>query len=89
MYFYKRDSGRQQGIANGDAGMREGCWINNDEIDVVGIGLMNQFHDFVFGIVLMKIQLMAQVGRSLFKRILYVGECLVSVMAGFSDAQQV
>ncbi len=58
MNLYKWDFGRQQGIADGDTGMGKGCWINNDEINLGFVSLMNQFNNFVFCIVLMKIKLM-------------------------------
>ena len=58
MNLYKWDFGCQQGIANGNAGMGKGSWINNDEINLGFVSLMNQFNNLMFCVVLMKIELM-------------------------------
>jgi len=58
MNLYKWDSGCQQCVADGDAGMGKRSWIDNDEVNFAVVSLMNQLNDLVFCVVLMKIKLM-------------------------------
>jgi len=89
MNLYKWDFGRQQCIANGDAGMSKGGRVDDNEIDLGLISLMYQFYYLVLCIALMKIKLMVQLGSFLFKMLLDVGESFVTVKTGFANAQQV
>jgi len=85
MNLYKWDLGCQQRVANSDAGMSEGCRVNNDEINAGLVSRMDQFYNFVFCVALMEVKLMTQFGSLLFKGVLNVAEGLISVKTGFPN----
>src|SRR5690606_34192483 len=52
--FDKGNGNRQQGIAQGNRGVGEGCRIDDDESDLLLAGQMNPVDQFVFGIALQR-----------------------------------
>ena len=51
VYLYEGNSNGRKGISQRYAGMRESCWIEDNEIDIRP-GAMNFFNEFGFGVAL-------------------------------------
>ena len=56
MHFNKRDVNSQNGVSQCNAGVGEGSWVENDEIDPVA-GIMNKFDQLVLSVALGKFKL--------------------------------
>ena len=89
MNFNKRDLDRQQGIAQGDAGVCETTGVQYDEIDAVRRGLLHPVDQFMFGIALKGIERMPVIRGELSAALLDVRKPRRAVNIGFARAQQV
>ena len=56
MHLDKRDRDRRQRVAHGNAGMRKGGRIDDDEINAVALGLLDAVDQFAFDVALVSLQ---------------------------------
>lgn len=89
MNFDKRDLNRQQGVAQRNARVRKGAWIQNDKIDLVSGGPLDTVDQLVLGIALIAIELVPQLGREFDAALLDVGQRGRAVNLGLAGTQEV
>src|SRR5690606_11114078 len=79
----------QQRIAQGDAGVRKGSRIENDEVDAFGACRVDALDQFGFGIALQAQQVVSRSFRLFAQSCVNVGQGLLAVDIRFAGAQQV
>jgi hypothetical protein len=89
MGFDKGNSGRQEGIANRDAGMGVSRRVDNDKVDLVVRRLLDAAYDFAFVIRLKCLQADAVLLGHLVQVLVDGGQRVGTVHFGLARAQQV
>ena len=89
MNLDKRNLNGQKGIAQCDAGVREATWIQDDEFDAVGGGLLDRVDEFMFGVSLKTTKVMSELRSNLNAAFFDVIQAGCAVDIGFTRTQQV
>ena len=84
VYFDKRNLNRQKSIAQRNARVREATGIQDDKFDVIDGGLLDPVDEFMFGITLEAIEVMAELFGGLNTVLFDVGEIGRTVNIGFT-----
>ena len=89
VYLDKRNIRGQESVANGDAGMGKGRWIDNDKPGLVGSCLLNAPDNITFDILLEGFELNIMLPGHLRQRLIDRCQRIRSVNFGFPTTQQV
>ncbi len=85
----KGNADPEQGVAQGHAGMSEGCRVDQDEIDMFPGRLVDSFDQFMLGITLEACELMSALAGQLFRIALDLGKRDPAVDAWFPLAEEI
>lgn len=88
MHFNKRDVNSQNGVSQCNAGVGEGSWVENDEIDPVA-GIMNKFDQLVLSVALGKFKLVAGSLGGIGQPVLNALQRFATVVFRFTTSQQI
>ena len=89
MYLDEGNICGQKSITNGNAGMREGCGVDNNKSDAICTRILNGGNDITFNIRLKCLQFGLVFLGHIGKRLIYRIERIGAVNFGFACAQQI
>lgn len=89
VYFNKRDIHSRKRVANGDAGMGESGWVDQNEVDAFAFGIVYAIDELILGIALQGLQVMPLVHTALGERLIDVGQSSGAIDFRFAGAEQV